>query len=127
MPGRLWPLHGIATRLRRKTPGNLGAEAMPRDQGVDPLTPRAGIDDPHQRRSVPGKQSTSGGLVYVADRRVVRGAFAPLLENRLDGFGGNILQPQLPLQGALAARPRPVARLDPGAGERLIVEHAELA
>ena len=76
---------------------------MLRDQALRGGTVEVGADTPPSDSS--GRSSAAPAVV---DDRAV-----------------DALEPQLVTRGALAARPRPVARLDPGPRERLVVEHAE--
>ena len=51
---------------------------------------------------------------------------ATLVEELVDDGPIDALQRQLAAQGDLTAWPRPIAGLDPGPGERRVVEHPEL-
>ena len=53
-------------------------------------------------------------------------AFATFGEDEIDRRAVHALEPELGPDRPLPARPRPIARFDPGAGEGLVVEHPEL-
>src|SRR5689334_96764 len=66
------------------------------------------------------EEPSSGVLISVGPLQVA------VLHRPVDDRPVDALGPQLLAQCSLATRPRPIPRLDPRSGERLIVEHPEL-
>ena len=100
----------------------LGVEAVPREQRVGPLAPRPRVRHASERRA-------RAAPARAAARLRVGLRVAPTSRSSITSstvVAGRCPSPQLDPQRALAARPRPVARLDPGPRERLVVEDPEL-
>ena len=129
----------LAERRRRGDAGDLRTEAVAGEQRIragpalprvrDPRRGRAGgaraADEPRPRRDrrPPRRPAPVRARLGVPCRVGVAGA--PLLERAVDHGRVHAPQPELPPQGGLAARAGPVARLDPGPGERRVVEQPE--
>ena len=119
---------------RRDLAARLGIEAVARQERIGPLAALARVRDPGQGPGVAWRCSRSAAIRSGVDggrrgvlvgRRLAR--VAPIAAGRASTIAPvDALEPQLLAERPLAPRPGPVARLDPGPGERLVVEHPEL-
>ncbi len=120
---------------RRDQRGEPRIESVPGQQAVGTIAARPGIRDPRNRPAAALEKPDRCGLIRryrAADLRFADslgsclGLALSCLQGGIDDRSIDAALRQLSSQRTLAARPRSVSRLHPGACERLIVQHPEV-
>lgn len=117
---------GCGDEFGRQPPGQLRREPVPDEERIGPLTYLVGFAGAAQKRRLTIEQPRCGLLLRIGWVALTVLRFDSLGKDHIDDLVRHALRSELAAEGPLPARMGTVARADPLAGERLVIENAKV-